>query len=524
MGWDMQRNHTNRLTLALLTALGLTASAADALANTITVDRCNDESGIQYFGKDLREAVAAAISGDTVDLSGLACSAITLAHGEVPIYVDDLTIKGPTDHALTIDAQNASRIFSAESASVELYSLRLYRGTTSLLGGCIYDHGGDLTLKASQLSGCHAQDGGGAYANRISLFGSTVIYSAASRDGGGIKANWAYAFSSEIRGNFAGRDGGGISAYLYASIGLASIIASNNASRNGGGVYSTASLKVHNSSFVDNHSVGYGGALFDAGLYGSSTDIQDSILQGNTSGAAGGAIATRLLTLGSSTVSGNESGSGGGGGIYVKGFAYVLKSTIDNNVANGAGEAGGGLKIRYGADILNSTISGNHAAVAGGVSASGPTGGVVILNSTIAFNSAEQAESAAAVLSACEIDIKSSIFAKNSGAPDLQLIPYCYNGSPLLEGDHNLVMSSNLFFAGDIKTDPQLAPLAFNGGTVRTHALGPGSPAIDAGSNSKPFTTDQRGGAFARVVGDGADIGAFERQTDEDQLFRNGFE
>ena len=63
-----------------------------------------------------------------------------------------------------------------------------------------------------------------------------------------------------------------------------------------------------------------------------------------------------------------------------------------------------------------------------------------------------------------------------------------------------------------------LGPLADNGGSTLTHALLPGSPAIDTGNNAlaldengNPLETDQRG--VIRVVG-AADIGAFETQFD----------
>src|SRR5262249_59941464 len=74
------------------------------------------------------------------------------------------------------------------------------------------------------------------------------------------------------------------------------------------------------------------------------------------------------------------------------------------------------------------------------------------------------------------------------------------------------------------RLDPRLGPLAHNGGPTQTHALRPGSPAIDKGDNGatdpvtgKPLTTDQRGFGFPRKKdgnGDGQpviDIGAFER-------------
>jgi hypothetical protein len=63
-----------------------------------------------------------------------------------------------------------------------------------------------------------------------------------------------------------------------------------------------------------------------------------------------------------------------------------------------------------------------------------------------------------------------------------------------------------------IGTDLKLGPLADNGGPTRTHALLPGSPAINAGSNPAGLTFDQRGFNYARVQGAAADIGAFEMQ------------
>ena len=55
-----------------------------------------------------------------------------------------------------------------------------------------------------------------------------------------------------------------------------------------------------------------------------------------------------------------------------------------------------------------------------------------------------------------------------------------------------------------------------------THALLPGSPAIDAGNNTRNVGTDQRGDGFPRVLGVSPDIGAFE--YDPDRIFVDGFE
>jgi hypothetical protein len=60
--------------------------------------------------------------------------------------------------------------------------------------------------------------------------------------------------------------------------------------------------------------------------------------------------------------------------------------------------------------------------------------------------------------------------------------------------------------------DARLGPLADNGGPTQTHALLPGSAAIDKGDNTGVPATDQRGAGFRRTVGSATDIGAFEVQ------------
>jgi hypothetical protein len=65
-----------------------------------------------------------------------------------------------------------------------------------------------------------------------------------------------------------------------------------------------------------------------------------------------------------------------------------------------------------------------------------------------------------------------------------------------------------------------LGPLASNGGPTQTHALDPGSIALDKG-HASGATTDQRGltrpcddGSISNAPGgDGGDVGAFERQV-----------
>jgi hypothetical protein len=63
-----------------------------------------------------------------------------------------------------------------------------------------------------------------------------------------------------------------------------------------------------------------------------------------------------------------------------------------------------------------------------------------------------------------------------------------------------------------IGQDPNLGPLANNGGFTQTHALLAGSPAIDTGTNTGCPATDQRG--VTRPQGAACDVGAYEVEVD----------
>ena len=79
--------------------------------------------------------------------------------------------------------------------------------------------------------------------------------------------------------------------------------------------------------------------------------------------------------------------------------------------------------------------------------------------------------------------------------------------------------SCRLDFSDLRGVDPQLGPLADNGGPTQTHALQPASLAIDFAfqcreSGSSPLTVDQRG--EPRPQGPFCDIGAFEAEAQPD--------
>ena len=115
------------------------------------------------------------------------------------------------------------------------------------------------------------------------------------------------------------------------------------------------------------------------------------------------------------------------------------------------------------------------------------------------------------------VSLRNAILSAPAGAAN------CFGTGTFTSADHNLAgdTSCNLTGAADLQgSDPLLGPLADNGGPTPTMALLDNSPALDR-SSAGGATTDQRG--LARVYdfpgppnaigGDGADIGAFERQA-----------
>ncbi len=237
----------------------------------------------------------------------------------------------------------------------------------------------------------------------------------------------------------------------------------------GGCLFSQANIVLSNSTVRDcRTSIDYGAGAGVLAL--GNLTLQSSTLSNNSNAiAGGGATVDGTLTMINSTVSGN-SAKIWGGGIYVHGTTVLTNSTITDNQA---GEAAGFYFYGAPAVTMNATIvAGNHNLNADAMYAADVGGGLGV---TIA-------------------------------------------------GSHNLIATANPTLPADtLSGDPLLLPLADNGGPTQTHALGAGSPAIDAGSNTEALEFDQRGSGFARSSGAAPDIGAYEVQS-IDLIFADGFE
>jgi len=227
--------------------------------------------------------------------------------------------------------------------------------------------------------------------------------------------------------------------------------------------------------------------------------INKSFTAGNGGGLYNSGTAT--LTNCSVTHNSTEYGyalpdhyAGNGGGIYNMGEMVLTNCTVSNNETGHGDEYGdGGGIYNYSHSgsltLINCTISNNNATSIGG-SGGGISGDAALKNTIVANNQCRCRYGA---------DCCGTIYSMG------------YN---LIEDTSYCTIDGTLF--GNItEVDPMLGSLADNGGPTHTHALLPGSPAIDAG-DSTGITTDQRGCPRPvdvpgiDNVSDGADIGAFE--------------
>jgi hypothetical protein len=264
----------------------------------------------------------------------------------------------------------------------------------------------------------------------------------------------------------------------------------------GGGVFAFGVL-MYTSTLSTSTGLGThpktGTAVFGGGGYAAYLFLTDSTISGNRAlhdnngfssyDTGGGMFANFGGTLVGTTVEANYSAGMGGGVSTFIGNLFVVNSTVSGNRAK---TIGGGLDLRqlYVSAIYNSTIANNFAASGGGVYLAGRSEGLYL---------------------------QSTIVGGNAGSNDDADIGAAFAAS--IVGANNLVVAADAGLtlpADTLRADPKLHPLAGNGGPTRTHALSPGSPALDAGNDIAGLQNDQRGNGFPRIRGAAADIGAFE--------------
>lgn len=234
----------------------------------------------------------------------------------------------------------------------------------------------------------------------------------------------------------------------------------------GGGIRNFGDLTIINSRVRNNQANGGGGISNSGNLTILNSSIVDNLADGEAPPGRGcgngGGIQSGNgeLQIFHSTISGNQStvtGRARGGGIHVGCGcqALIVNSTISNNRAarqdgsdyKGGNSQGGGIFVAGYVQLIHTTITGNHA--------NGDGGGIFVDK---------------------HLDYINTLIAGNTGK----------RGNCVVRGSTQQYIGTNLYnFVGGggcgaaFSGDAGLGPLEDNGGWTETHALLPGSSALD---------------------------------------------
>ena len=444
--------------------------AAPASAGSFPVVNTND-SGAGSLRQAITDANASGDSSNTIPISSTGM--ITL-QSALPTISKPMQIQGPGPGNLEVHGQ----------ACFPCSIFQIASGVTAGIDGV-------------KLSGGSENSGGGGILNRgtLTVTNATVTGNSSANGGGGIlNAGGTLSLdNSTVSNNFTGGGGGG-----------------------GGGIYNSGGVMALSHSTVSNNmSPTFGGGLANSG---GNVTLTGSTVSGNTAGERAGGLDNggtgAVMTIDSSTVSGNMSNGvsgGGGGGIQNDGTGVtsappqltIVNSTIANNTAanNGGGvdtfDLDSNPSVTPTTTIASSTVAANSAGGAGG-GLNEFQGNYTISNSIVARNAA-------------------------GSNPDCSNVQP--NSPPFGSEGYNLVGTTTgctgFTGVGDlVKVDPLLAgsgsALTNNGGPTETIALLVGSPALHAGNPATPGSgglacpaVEQRGLARGGAAGR-CDIGAVQ--------------
>lgn len=203
---------------------------------------------------------------------------------------------------------------------------------------------------------------------------------------------------------------------------------------------------------------------------GNTIEFDGLTITGGRNNSGAGVRTRADLTVRNSTISGNVGRDGAG--LFHRGGTLLMENvTVSGNTAS---RSGGGLDIRAGAQLVHVTVAGNSADRGGGIRSR--SGSISLANTLVADNTQNRDGQLRGTITSLGVNLVEGGCSGCTGA--------------------------------DLTTDPSLLPLASNGGDSRTHGLGTGSIAIDAGSGAFGLAVDQRG--VARPAGAGYDLGAYE--------------
>lgn len=409
-----------------------------------------------------------------------------------------------------------------------------FTSNTSKGGGAVTVVSGSLSIAQSTLTGNSVSgttmmgmaSGGALYlvgGTTTSITDSTITGSAASGPGGAI-ASWGTLTltGSTLTTNTSGSMGGGLLAYTGSTVITESAVRGNTAPGAGGIAVLAGQITLTDAVIQDNTATGaapstsspFGASAGGLGIQGAKVTLAGTSIADNmAAGDGGGAnLIAGQVTMTTTTISGNtsQSGSGGGMALDLNSDVTVRRSTISGNAANN----GGGIFSAGALDMANSTIALNHATGGGGA-LTGQGGGLevtgttILANVTIARNVADGSDGGGLLAPfpfSVGTLVNSLVVGNTKGggvASDVSAALDLYH--------HNVIGIPEGKTLADILDDDGLAD---NGGPTKTIGIADASPARDAGEvmvciSAAVGSVDQRGRARTSLC----DIGAVEEES-----------
>jgi hypothetical protein len=329
----------------IFSAILILSASLSAFAATITVTNTNDSGP-----GSLRQAIADASSGDTIDfnLAGCPCTIqMTTASYEIN---KDLNILGPGANQLAI-----------RGGSLADPNRRLI----------FIIHAGTVTIDGLTITGARGLSGGGISSAGNLTITDSVVSDNGNFGGGIINSGTLTVERCTIAGNFGTANGG------IANLGTATIVnttISGNSTTQGGGIYSSGTLTVTNSTITNNHAgtnLNFGGSGIN--IAGGTATVNNTIVAANfrlNDGTQDDILGT--ITVANNDLVGNAAFSGslahgvngnivGNGGVGTIDINTVIDTTLDDNGSTTLthGLVLGGPAVNSGSTALAVDSSGN---------------------------------------------------------------------------------------------------------------------------------------------------------------------
>lgn len=293
-----------------------------------------DDSGAGSF----RDAVQNAVDGDTVDLSGLTCSRISLTTGAIVFGAENLAIQGPGENKLMVDGTlSGAVLYHLGTGTLIVNDLSIgygfkYRSDVEVLGSCVHSQGNAL-LTNVRVTTC----------NTVSTLGYAALGGAVWTQGVTQLMNSEITMSEAHALGFGYASGGGVYALggltaLYSTLSNNVALGESSTPSFGGGAFARGSSLLLGTTVSGNQAWRMGGLAL-ADNTGLTSNLINSTVSGNFADTIGGVFGRGPLNIYNSTVVFNTSHTWTDGaghyfaaGVYITTSGNLDSSIISNNV------------------------------------------------------------------------------------------------------------------------------------------------------------------------------------------------